>query len=103
MQTMPLAVDLGFGVSFENGYLLITVMRVQRYLCAGWKASQARRDVLRTGFFGDEGNGLNAISALDHWQRIDSQNVRFCHGGSLLLKSRDLCCESNSGFEGASS
>jgi len=37
-QTVSLSVNLRFGLSFENGYLLITVVRVQRNLCAGREA-----------------------------------------------------------------
>jgi len=92
MQTMSLSVNLRFGLSFENGYLLITVVRVQRNFRAGREAGQARRDVLRADLFSDEGNGLYAIAAVDHRQRIDFQNVRLCHSDYLLseeLRLRD--------------
>ena len=37
-QPVPLAVNLRFGLPFEDRHLLITVVRVQRNLCAGREA-----------------------------------------------------------------
>jgi hypothetical protein len=98
MQTMSLSVNLRFGLSFENGYLLITVVRVERNLRASREAGQAGRDVLGADLFSDEGNGLNAIAALDYRQRIDSQNVCFCHGKYLLMKSAALVVNLTAGL-----
>ena len=69
---MSPSVNFRFGLSFENRYLLITVVRVERNLGAGGEAGQTRRDVLGAGLFSDEGNGLNAITEVDHRQRMYS-------------------------------
>ena len=69
---MTLSINLRLGFSREDRYLLITVMRMARKLSAGGETGQARRDVLRADLFSDEGNGLNAITEVDHRQRMYS-------------------------------
>jgi hypothetical protein len=44
MQAVSLSVNLGFGLSFENRYLLVTIVRVQRNFCAGRKTRQPGDD-----------------------------------------------------------
>jgi hypothetical protein len=90
VQAMPLAVNLGLGLPFEDGYLLIAVMRMQRDFRAGWKAGQPCRHGFGPDLFGDERDCLNPIAAVDHRQRIDFQYVSLCHGEYLLSKSLAL-------------
>jgi hypothetical protein len=77
---VSLSVNLGFRLSFENRYLLVTIVRVQRNLCAGRETGQAGGNVFCPYLFRYKRNGLNAVATVNHRQRIDSQNVRFWHG-----------------------
>ena len=63
---------------------------MQWNLRASRETGQARRDVLGADLLRAEGNGLYAVAALDYRQRIDSQNVCFCHGKYLLMKNAVL-------------
>src|ERR1700751_5696394 len=99
MQAVPLSVNLGFGLSLENCYLLITIMRVQRNFGTRWETGQTGCHVFRANRFSDEGNRLYAIAAVNHRQRIDSQNMRFCHSDISSRKSSDTVAKSSSEFE----
>src|SRR5437870_3951662 len=79
-EPMALAVEFSFGLPFEDRHLLITVMRMQRNLRADRETGQPCCHVLRADLFRDQGDRLDTVAAVDHRQRIDSQNMRFCHG-----------------------
>jgi hypothetical protein len=78
VETMAPAVQVSFGLSFEDRHLLIRVMRMPRHLGSDGKVSQPGRHVRRTDLFRNQGDRLDAIAPVYHRQRIGSQNMRFC-------------------------
>jgi hypothetical protein len=94
---MALSIDVRVGLTIEDRYLLIAIMRMHGNLGAYRKSSDTSRDVVRAECFGDQRDRLNTIAAINYRQRFDSQNMRVCHG-DISFRSLAVASKANIGL-----
>jgi hypothetical protein len=97
-----LSVNLRFGLSFENGYLLVTIVRVQRNLSAGGK--RVSPVVICFAPIALVTRGMVCMP-LPRSTTGNESILKMCASGMAksALEKDGLCGKSKSGFDDASS